>query len=280
MRKALSLICGIVAVCTAMTGCRSGKVSHYRFPDTYERLKKIEREVFTAYPIGVLGTDGECREIPPLPDYFDFRQAVEAYEGGRRKAIYSVMPAMPVALSVYSETNLTGMAARDGFEEGMVRSHDTVLKRNAMRRQRQREFWGVYRDGMGLHDSLTMEEESIATNCYAHLLSSYARGYRNGYQVVARIGKSPISTRHCLAHADLGANALRRAYVYGWYSACHDYFNVNQRLPHAEGVPSDGSPRSFYVFWLSFYMDLEREFLRENAARKETVRDMVKCGVR
>ena len=162
-------------------------------------------------------------------------------------------------------------AARDGFEEQMARSSDTVLKRNRVRKQRQCEFWGVYRNDGEWHDDLASEESNMTTNCYAHLLSSYIKGYRNGYRVVAKIRKSPIATRHGLAHADLGANVLRRAYVYGWYSACYDYFRADSRLLYLDNIPPEGDPRPFYASWLSFFMELEGRFLRENAANIEMV---------
>ena len=113
----------------------------------------------------------------------------------------------------------------------------------------------------------------MTTNCYAHLLSSYIKGYRNGYRVVAKTRKSPIVTRHGLAHADLGANVLRRAYVYGWYSACHDYFRSDSRLLCLDNIPPEGDLRPFYASWLSFFLELEERFLRENAAKKEMVNE-------
>jgi hypothetical protein len=91
--------------------------------------------------------------------------------------------------------------------------------------------------------------------------------------VVAKIRKSPIATRHGLAHANLGANVLRRAYVYGWYSACYDYFRADSRLFYLDNIPSEGDPRPFYASWLSFFMELEGRFLRENAANKEMVNE-------
>jgi len=256
-----------------MLGCQSKKVAHYRFPEKYELLKKIEKEVFPVDHTSATETDELYRGMPSLPDYFGFRRAIESYDEGRLKASQVAKPLSSVILSVYSETNLVAQAARDGFEEQMARSSDTVLKRNRVRQQRQCEFWGIYRNDGDRHDELAIEEANMTTNCYAHLLSSYIKGYRNGYRVVAKIRKSPIATRHGLAHADLGANVLRRAYVYGWYSACYDYFRADSRLLYLDNIPPEGDPRRFYAFWLSFFMELEGRFLLENAAKKEMVKE-------
>ena len=213
------------------------------------------------------------RRIPPLPDYFGFGRAVESYDEGRLKALQVTKPPASVMLSVYSETNLVEQAARDGFEEQMARSSDIVLKRNRVRRQRQCEFWGIYRNDEDRHDDLEIEEANMTTNCYAHLLSSYIKGYRNGYLVVSKIRKSPIAIRHGLAHADLGANVLRRAYVYGWYSACYDFFRADPKLLYIDNMPPEGDPRSFYGFWLSFFVELEERFFCEKADGKEFVKE-------
>lgn len=273
MRNLLLILCTSVVVYPAMVGCQSKKVSHYRFPEKYELLKKIEKEVFTVDRTSDTEADESCRGMPSVPDYFGFGRAAESYDKGRLKASQDAKTPSSVILSVYSETNLVDQAARDGFEEQMARSSDTVLKRNRVRKQRQCEFWGVYRNDGEWHDDLASEESNMTTNCYAHLLSSYIKGYRNGYRVVAKIRKSPIATRHGLAHADLGANVLRRAYVYGWYSACYDYFRADSRLLYLDNIPPEGDPRPFYASWLSFFMELEGRFLRENAANKEMVNE-------
>lgn len=273
MRNLLLILCASVAVYLTMLGCQSKKVSHYCFPEKYELLKRIEKEVFPVDHISTNETEVLYRGIPPLPDYFGFGRAVESYDEGRLKALQVTKPPASVMLSVYSETNLVEQAARDGFEEQMARSSDIVLKRNRVRRQRQCEFWGIYRNDEDRHDDLEIEEANMTTNCYAHLLSSYIKGYRNGYLVVSKIRKSPIAIRHGLAHADLGANVLRRAYVYGWYSACYDYFRADSRLLYLDNIPQEGDPRPFYASWLSFFMELEGRFLHENASKKEMVEE-------
>lgn len=273
MRNLLLILCASVVFYLTMPGCQSKKVSHYDFPEIYERLKKIEKEVFSGDHTSTTETEELYRGMPSLPDYFGFERAVESYDEGRLKALQVAQPPASAILLVYSETNLVEQAARDGFEEQMARRSDTVLKRNRVRRQRQCEFWGIYRNEENQHDDLDIEEANMTTNCYAHMLSSYIKGYQNGYRVVAKIRKSPIATRHGLAHADLGANILRRAYVYGWYSACHDYFSANYRSPYIGNIPQEGVQRDYYAFLLSFYMELEEKFLNENAARKECIKE-------
>jgi hypothetical protein len=135
------------------------------------------------------------------------------------------------------------------------------------------EFWGVYRSNGETLDDLTFGEADMTTNCYVHLLSSYVKGYQNGHKVVATIGKSPIVKHRGLAWANLGANVLRRAYVYGWYAACYDYFCADPKLLYFENIPPEGDPRSFYAFWLSFYREVEGRFLHKCAAKKEMVKE-------
>ena len=50
----------------------------------------------------------------------------------------------------------------------------------------------------------------------------------------------------------------------------HEYRNL---LAGLDNIPPEGDPRPFYAFWLSFFMELEGRFLRENAAKKEMVRE-------
>ena len=54
-------------------------------------------------------------------------------------------------------------------------------------------------------------------------------------------------------------------------SACYDYFRADSRLLYLDNIPPEGDPRPFYASWLSFFMELERRFLRENAANIEMV---------
>lgn len=161
-------------------------------------------------------------------------------------------------LSVYSATNLVEQAAQDGFEEQNAKDPALILERNRKRRQRQCLHWGVYLNEYDSSDDLAIEEANITTNCYVHLLSSYVNGYLNGYRVVAKAGKSPFALQRGLAHADLSANVLKRAYVYGWYSACYDYFRRDIYLDNIEAS-------RYYAFWLSFFIELENGFLYENA---------------
>ena len=119
MRNLLLILCTSAVVYPAMLGCQSKKVSHYRFPEKYELLKKIEREVF---PVDHTGTTEEdvYSGMPSVPDYFGFGRAAESYDKGRLKALQVAKPSASVILSVYSETNLVDQAARDGFDEQMA----------------------------------------------------------------------------------------------------------------------------------------------------------------
>ena len=261
-----------LAVCSLMFGCQNDKVHCCNYPNRYQIVKEIETQVFALKSTNTIEAIRNSGKMPPIPDYFDFGRAVEAYEEGRLKASRITVPTATMTLSVYGETNLAAQAFRDGFEEWFVKDFETIRGRNIKRKQLQNVFFGLYLNDTNAQDNLMVEEAGMTTNCYVHLLHSYVKGYQNGYRVVTRLGKSPIvRDGHVLATANLGSNMLKRAYVYGWYSACYDFFRADPKLLYIDNIPQEGDPRSFYKFWLSFFMELEGRFLKENAANNEMV---------
>ena len=264
----------LIVCCALMLGCQNDKVQCRKYPNKYQFVKEIENQVFALKSTNAIESITNYDAMPPIPDYFDFGRAVEAYEEGRLKASRITVPTATMTLSVYGETNLAAQAFRDGFEEWFVKDFETIRGRNIKRKQLQNHFFGLYLDDVNAQDNLTVEEAGMTTNCYVHLLHSYVKGYQNGYRVVTRLGKSPIVRGgRGLATANLGSNMLKRAYVYGWYSACYDFFRADPKLLYIDNMPQEGDPRSFYKFWLSFFMELEGRFLHENAAKKEMVRE-------
>ena len=262
----------ILAICSLMLGCQSAKVPHFNFPDDFQVVKSIEAELFSSETNGVRETKTENVDAYSIPDYFDYKRAVEAYEEGRLKASQVSMPHVSTALMVFEETNLVAQAYRDGYEEGLLRNPDMLLVRNRIRMQRQREFWGLYRDEETLCDDFVRETALIQTNCYVHLLSSYSMGYRNGWRVVTKLKRSPIATYLYLLRPNLSSVMLKRAYVYGWYSACYDFFKANPDLYYASDVLTGMDPRNFYSVWISAFKRLEGEFMLWNCKKKECVK--------
>ena len=272
MRNLLLILCTSVVVYPTMFGCQNGKVHCRNYPNTYQLVKEIEVQVSTLESTNTIESIRDSGKMPPIPDYFDFGRAVEAYEEGRLRASHITEPTATMTLSVYGETNLVDQAFRDGFEERLVKDFETIRVRNVKRKQMQNDFFGLYLCDLNAQDDMMVQEAGITTNCYVHLLHSYVKGYQNGYRVVARLGKSPIVRGgHGLATANLGSNMLKRAYVYGWYSACYDFFHADPKLLYIDNIPQEGDPRSFYGFWLSFFVELEGRFLYENATKKERV---------
>ena len=261
----------LVLLCALILGCQNNNVSYSKGPDNYQFVKWLEEEVLSTTTTNTVESGENCGKESSLPDYFGFRRAVKMYEAGRMLASCDPLARVPVVLSVYSETNLVDQAVRDGYEEQLARNLDKILARNQMRKQRQLEFWGVY--DMDQQDDTEVEESNITTNCYVHLMSSYAKGYRNGYRVVAKLRDSPIATTYCLASVNLCADMLKRAYVYGWYSACYDYFCSNPKMYRPGEVHSGRDPRDYYEYWISLYKTREREFLDWNAKKQECERD-------
>ena len=266
----------ILASCFLMLGCQNEKVHCRNYPNKYQFVKEIENQVqvLSLESTNAFESIRDSGKMPPILDYFDFGRAVEAYEEGRLKASRIAEPTATMTLSVYGETNLVAQAFRDGFEEWLVKDFETIRVRNVKRKKMQNEFFGLYLCDLNAQDDMTVEESSITTNCYVHLLHSYVKGYLNGYQVVTRLGKSPIVRGgHGLVTANLGSNMLKRAYVYGWYSACYDFFRADPKLLYIDNMPPEGDPRSFYGSWLSFFVELEERFLCKNAAKKELVKE-------
>ncbi len=260
----------ILAFCSLSLGCQNDKVHCRKYPNKYQFIKEIENQVFALESTNAIESVGNYGKMPPIPDYFDFGRAVEAYEEGRLKASRITLPTVNKTLSVYEETNLVAQAFRDGFEEWLVKDFETIRVRNIKRKQLQNDFFGLYLCDVNAQDNMTVEEDGITTNCYVHLLHSYVEGYKNGYRVVTRLGKSPIVRGgRGLVTANLGSNMLKRAYVYGWYSACYDYFRADSKLLYLDNMPQEGDPRSFYKSWLSFFMELEGRYLHEKAPKKD-----------
>lgn len=264
--------CVSVLFCAMAVGCRSNRVSYFRFPEKYELLKQIEKEVFPIDSQRSDGIDSKHGGMPPLPDYFGFKQAVDAYENGLAEAS-SLVTVQDRSLSVYGETNLIAQAARDGFEERIVNSPEIILRRNRIRRQRQIEFWGLYASDEIRMDDGILNCTSSATNCYLYLLASYAKGYRNGYRVISKLRKPHVQTYHYTGFKNLSSDVVKRAYVYGWYSACYDFFNDNPDLYHQDRILLGMDPVSFYGYWISSFKKSEDEFLVLNASKREFVKD-------
>ena len=274
VRNLLLILCTSVAVYPTMIGCQNDKAHCRNYPNEYQFVKEIETQVFALKSTNTIEAIRNSGKMPPIPDYFDFGRAVEAYEEGRLKASRITVPTTTITLSVYGETNLVDQAFRDGFEEWLVRDFEAIWGRNIKRKQLQNDFFGLYLCDLNAQDDMMVEETGITTNCYVHLLHSYVKGYQNGYRVVTRLGKSPIVRGgHGLATANLGSNMLKRAYVYGWYSACYDFFRADPKLLYIDNMPPEGDPRSFYGFWLSFFVELEERFFCEKADRKEFAKE-------
>ena len=260
-------------VSAIMIGCQSNKVSRYNFPAKYDILIKIEKEVFQ----NGSRTDGEqhemCEDMPPVPDYFDFGRAVMAYENGRIAASRLTPLPFSDSLSVFAETNLVDQAFRDGFDEQRVRNPAAILERNRIRKQRQLEFFGLFQNDGDTETDGIHKDTHITTNCYVQLMSSYVKGYQNGYRVVMKLGRPHVPTFYYTGFtANLGADAMKRAYVYGWYSAYYDYFCDNSNLYYAQKVQIGRPPDSFYAHCISEFKWAEDEFLIECAKKKDVVK--------
>ena len=105
----------IIVIYPLMLGCQNDKVSHFNFPDDFQVVKSIETELFSSETNGVRETKTGNVDAYSIPDYFDYKRAVEAYEEGRLKATQVPMPHVSTALMVFEETNLVAQAYRDRY---------------------------------------------------------------------------------------------------------------------------------------------------------------------
>lgn len=253
-------------------GCQSTKVPYYGSPDMYHFVKELEMEAGILETESVPDTSDQLGEMPP--DYFDFRRAAEAYEIGRNRGMFLANYPINCSLSVYSEADLVAQAFRDGFEEQMVREEEAVKTRNEIRKACQRHFWGVFSSELGQNKDTNTDGGLITTNCYVHLLSSYVRGYRNGYRVVAKLKKSPIATCSSIGGVNLSSDPLKRAYVYGWYFACYDFFKTYPDVYYANSIQYCMDPRIYYWNKISHFRRVEERFLSWIAENKNVVTEI------
>ena len=271
--KRLQLICltSIIAV-VSMMGCQGTKGTSCREygPDDFDFYKRIEGEVIPGGIEGMSETDRAKISIPPVPDYFNYGNACKAYDAGRKFAGPEPAPAFATRkriaemfgpLSIYPEISLQDMAFWDGDMEQIVQDVDAVMIRNRERKRRQREYWGRYATDKYEQDDFLCRGKIVTTNCYAHLWAAYACGYSNGYIVVSTKKTSPIATGYYLqGKPSFGANPFRRAYVYGWFSACFDYFTSNPE-PRENGILHGPPADLFYARRVSLYRRYEIESL-------------------
>lgn len=271
--KRLQLICltSIFAV-VSMMGCQGTKGTSCREygPDEFDFYKRIEGDVIPGGIEGMSEKDKAKFAIPSVPDYFNYENACKAYDAGRKFAGPEPAPAFATRkriaemfgpLSIYPEISLQDMAFWDGDMEQIVQDVDAVMIRNRERKRRQREYWGRYATDKYEQDDFLCRGKIVTTNCYAHLWAAYACGYSNGYIVVSMKKTSPIATGYYLqGKPSFGANPFRRAYVYGWFSACFDYFTSNPE-PRENGILHGPPADLFYARRVSLYRRYEIESL-------------------
>ena len=268
-----------IVVIVGMMGCQGTKGTSCREygPDGFDFCKEIEGDVIPGGIEVMSETDRAKVAIPPVPDYFNYGNACKAYEAGRKFAGPEPAPILgsrkKIAemwgpLPIYPEISLQDMAFWDGHVEQIVQDVDAVMIRNRERKRRQREYWGRHATDKYEHDDFFCHGKLVTTNCYAYLWAAYACGYTNGYIVVSTTKKSPIATGYYFdVRPSFGANPFRRAYVYGWYSACFDYFTSNPEQ-REDGVLHGMPPDLFYAGQISRYRRYEIESLLFCSAEK------------
>ena len=227
--------------------------------------------MLTVEPENFTEIDKICKDMSALPDYFDFRQAVDSYERGMINASHINEISSEKFLSVYCETNIVQQAARDGFEEKIVNNSEMICHRNRMRRQLQIEFWGLYSNDREPFANVMPECTDTTTNWYVHLASSYENGYWNGYRVVKKLKRPHVATYHYMGFKNLSSDSIKRAYVYGWYSACYDFFKANPELYYNNKVLEGMDPVFFYWYWISSFKRVEDDFLIWSVKKKKFV---------
>lgn len=226
MKKLVSYVFLWTAVVTFMLGgCQSmtDEVPTSSLQEHYYFVKKVEHRTLSMESV-------VTNEIPDvwqgkISDYFGILDALEAYNIGRTITREAAFSRSVASLPAYSETNIVQQAFKDGIDDGAVKDVNVLRRRDQSRRRLQEKFWGC---GVASEEddpeACATTDGGVATNYYSELAASYTSGYKNGWCVVNRLKKSPISTVIGCGGPYLGPDAMRRAYVYGWYSACHDYF--------------------------------------------------------
>lgn len=204
-------------------GCSTTTEESAMMLGEFQVLKKIEQRVLS---VGTVVTN----EVPDvcqgkISDYFGIIEALEAYNKGRTITREDASNRTVISLPAYSETNIVKQAFNDGVDDGTVKDINVLRRRDQSRRRLQEKFWGC---GVASEEDDTeacaTTDGGVATNFYSELAASYKSGYKNGWSVVWRLKRSPIATGYYCSETYLGSDAMKRVYVYGWYSACYDYF--------------------------------------------------------
>lgn len=244
-------------------GCETKRIGYRDSPDHYEALKRIECEILHSSPNKATTHDG----LMTIPDHFGFRQALKAYEGNFFNTCDSSIPDIS-CLSGSCVTGLVRQALMDGILDRNPDSIAVVIDRDEKRRRLQSEFW---RDNYGLTNGVALPYGfPVKTNAYARLSASYEYGYRNARSVVSKLNRSPIPAGYYCAPPKLGANPERRAYVYGWYVGCYDFFDMHPELCSGQ-VQTGMDPRLFYRNWIA-------EFSKQEALSIECCRSPIEGG--
>lgn len=233
----------------AIWGCETKHIGYRDSPDHYDALKRIECEILYSSP-----NKATTQGLMTIPDHFGFRQALKAYEGNFFNTCDSSVPDISCLSGSSCVTGLIRQALMDGILDRDPDSIAAVIDRDEKRRRLQSEFW---RDNYGLTNRVALPYGfPVKTNAYARLSASYEYGYRNASGVVSKLNRSPIPAGYYCAPPKLGANPERRAYVYGWYVGCYDFFDTHPELCSGQ-LQTGMDPRLFYRNWITEFSTQE-----------------------
>ena len=96
---------------------------------------------------------------------------------------------------------------------------------------------------------------NLVSNRFDDIESAFACGRQKAMLVLEKVGDSPIALGYYTGMPPLGNDSFQRAYVYGWYCACVDYF--------ATKMQHDDENLEFYRSYL-FYRRRLDEIKRSN----------------
>lgn len=108
---------------------------------------------------------------------------------------------------------------------------------------------------LGAEESGTPQDQGgeLTSNRFENVESAYVRGRQNAMRVLEKVGESPISCGYYTGVNPLGNDSFQRAYVYGWYYACLDYFAA--KLQHGD---EDYETLRSYLFYRRTLDDFKR----------------------
>lgn len=181
-----------------------------------------------------------------IPDYFGFKNAVDAYHEGQLSGRMIALGQELNALTNGTYSNLHETAYMDGLSENLMKRRgicdnaiNWVVAVSHQRASFQKSYW-ERRSGMEFEGCSTFGCESCANefcaDYYEWLWRAYCRGYIDAFIMASKNGKFLFGQAYYCGVAAPSNKIEERAYVYGWWSGSYDCYRESMQPGSDVGV--------------------------------------------